>query len=388
MPATTPVKGQSSSNGQSSSLESMHLKPKFDDFLVGDEDYDVFRERVELFMDCNCVPEARQPILFLSCISQCVYKLIKDRVAPAKPSSKSMVELYQILDKHYVVKRNKRAERYKFSKVTQQANESLADFLARIREVGSKCEFGDFLAKYKLSDKLTSTIRAEVQDDRELDRFVMGIHNDTIQQELLLVDPVSLEAAYEKAMMMQMAMDEKRADKEINSISGRQGRQQQKTSQQNHYQQQQQQQRRNRSNSRQQRGNRRDQRNSHRSSSNRRGKEQCGRCGRARHDLEECPAREIVCHTCNRKGHFARWCRNEKVEVIAAVHEDNSPVRIDLALNNHKHRFFTDTGACNNLLSPKFVALYLLIFTVSKFKAKYEFNPQFNRSTKRFKRRI
>lgn len=357
------VSGQSSGNGQNSSLESLHLKPKFDDFLVGDEDYDVFRERVELFMDCNCVPVARQPILFLNCISQCVYKLIKDRVAPVKPSSKSMVELYEILDKHYVVKRNKRAERYKFSKVIQQANESLADFLARIREVGSKCEFGDFVAKYKLSDKLTSAIRAEIQDDRELDRFVMGIHNDTIQQELLLVDPESLEAAYEKAKLMQMAMDEKRANKEINSIGGRQGRQQQQQNNNHHQHQQkqyrnQQQQRRGRSNSKQRGSNRRDQR-SHRSSSNRRGNEQCGRCGRARHDLADCPAREIVCHTCNRKGHFARWCRDEKVEVIAAVHEDTSPVKIDLVINNHKCRFLVDSGACSNLLSPNFVASYL-----------------------------
>lgn len=85
------TKGNSPNSPKSPKMEEskgdLELKPKFDNFLVGDEDYDVFRERVELFFDANCVPEDRQPILFLSCISQCVYKLIKDRVAPAKPST-------------------------------------------------------------------------------------------------------------------------------------------------------------------------------------------------------------------------------------------------------------------------------------------------------------
>lgn len=291
---------------------SMHLKPRFDDFLVGDDDYEVFRERVELFFDCNCVPEVRQPILFLSCISPCVYKLIKDRVAPAKPSSKSMSELYDLLDKHYVVKRNKRAERCKFTKVVQQVGESLAEFLARIREAGSKCEFGSFVQKFNLSDNITAKIKTAILEDCIVDRFVMGVRNAKIQQALLEDNPESLEVAYEKAKTMQMAMEENNADKEVNIVGGRSGRQHQQKQQQKQQKQQHQPRQRYRSNHRQcQRGSSRDQR----SSSNRRGEDLCGRCGRAPHDLSECPAREIVCHRCKRKGHFVRWCRNDKVEV-------------------------------------------------------------------------
>lgn len=330
--------------------QSLHLKPRFDDFLVGDDDYEVFRERVELFFDCNCVPEVRQPILFLSCISPCVYKLIKDRVAPAKPSSKSMSELYDILDKHYVVKRNKRAERCRFSKVVQQVGEPLAEFLARIREAGSKCDFGSCMEKFKLSDKITASIKTAILEDCIVDRFVMGVRNAKIQQALLEDNPESLEVAYEKAKTMQMAMEENNADKEVNVVGGRSGRQ--------HQQKQQHQPRhRYRSNHRQCRRGSRDQRSS--SNRNRRGEDLCGRCGRAPHDLSECPAKEVVCHRCKRKGHFVRWCKNDKVEVIAAVHEDGSPVRISLLLNNHNCRFLVDTGACSNLISPQFVANYL-----------------------------
>lgn len=83
-----------------------------------------------------------------------------------------MEELYDLLDKHYIVKRNKHAGRFKFAKVAQQLSESLVDFVARIREAGSKCEFGGLVDKYKLSDTTAANLKADILEDRLHSRSV------------------------------------------------------------------------------------------------------------------------------------------------------------------------------------------------------------------------
>ena len=47
----------------------------------------------------------------------------------------------------------------------------------------------------------------------------------------------------------------------------------------------------------------------------------CFRCGSSAHlaNAQDCPAREVTCRTCNKKGHFARVCRSK--EKIAKVRE-------------------------------------------------------------------
>ena len=44
------------------------------------------------------------------------------------------------------------------------------------------------------------------------------------------------------------------------------------------------------------------------------GKPQCTRCGRSKHQKgDRCPAKEAICHKCNRKGHFQSKCFSKTV---------------------------------------------------------------------------
>ena len=37
----------------------------------------------------------------------------------------------------------------------------------------------------------------------------------------------------------------------------------------------------------------------------------CTRCGRSpSHDYKDCPANDVICHKCSRRGHFKRYCRS------------------------------------------------------------------------------
>ena len=40
--------------------------------------------------------------------------------------------------------------------------------------------------------------------------------------------------------------------------------------------------------------------------------EKCSRCGRAKHSRQDCPAREVVYHSCKKRGHFSAQCFSRK----------------------------------------------------------------------------
>ena len=44
----------------------------------------------------------------------------------------------------------------------------------------------------------------------------------------------------------------------------------------------------------------------------------CGRCGKAPpHYRDKCPAKDVICHKCNLKGHYARYCKTKcKIDEI------------------------------------------------------------------------
>ena len=35
---------------------------------------------------------------------------------------------------------------------------------------------------------------------------------------------------------------------------------------------------------------------------------QCKKCGRSYHPIDRCPAKEVICHRCRRKGHYSKQC--------------------------------------------------------------------------------
>ncbi len=91
---------------------------------------------------------------------------------------------------------------------------------------------------------------------------------------------------------------------------------------------------------------------------------QCGRCGDLRwHSLQQCPAREVICNNCRKKGHYARVCKTKRMcEMhVATVVEDTgeevaflgslsvdangSPWMTDIHVENLNARFKIDTGA-------------------------------------------
>lgn len=342
------------------------IKTNFEHFLVSDvEKYEVFKEKVELFFVVNPVPKGIKSAVFLNGINDDVYKLIKDRVHPCKPINKSVEELFKVLDSHFKVVVNVRSERFKFNSVRQEAGEKLSEFVVRLREAASKCEFGNFI-QLKDVDHMNKLQRL-AYEEAMLDRFVMGLSNQRIQEKLLFENPQSFEAAFDQAKTMQMALDEKQpSNTEVNLVQHKS---------RNRYQ---------RGNSTQQRepsyqysseegsGRHRYQRakspihrggspssinssddESRRRRSSNRG-EFCNRCGYQSHYYGRCPAVDKSCTTCRRRGHFSRCCNMNQVDVIIGNIISSSEVfYITISIDNLRVSAQVDTGACANIMSPQ-----------------------------------
>lgn len=109
----------------------------------------------------------------------------------------------------------------------------------------------------------------------------------------------------------------------------------------------------------------------------------CQKCGGApSHSKQDCPANEVKCHACGKKGHYRRVCRAPKTvhEVeedehglfLGSVKCEGEPWTVDLSINNKNVSFKIDTGADVTVLPLKV------------FKELYRHNhpPSLHKSTK------
>lgn len=87
----------------------------------------------------------------------------------------------------------------------------------------------------------------------------------------------------------------------------------------------------------------------------------CTRCGNKPHQRrDQCPAREVECHHCKKKGHFSSQCRTKDVHDLASQPpeeeedlsyltavgcEKESSWSINTTVNSKQIKFKVDTGA-------------------------------------------
>ena len=50
--------------------------------------------------------------------------------------------------------------------------------------------------------------------------------------------------------------------------------------------------------------------------------QKCGRCGGKPHERNECPAKDSICNSCKRKGHWKKCCKTKNVSEIQSSQDD------------------------------------------------------------------
>ena len=220
------------------------------EFNPENETVTAYLERFQLFVSANGIEEGKLVPTLLTVVGSTHYSLIRGLVSPELAKDKSFEDLVDILKKHYDPEPIIIAERFHFYERSQKPGESIANYLASLRRLASRCDFGAFL-----SDALR-------------DRLVCGMSNENIQKVLLTKAKLTLEKAVEISQGMEAAALQSkelrgshRATSQVLSIQTP--------------------------------------------------RKPCGRCGRGNHSEQECHFRNATCRKYGKVGHIAPVCRSK-----------------------------------------------------------------------------
>ena len=157
-----------------------------DPFDVKVDRWPTYYERVEQYFKANSIKEDMQVATLLTLIGGSTYSLLKDLVAPDPPADKMLKEIHDALTAHLSLKPLLIAERFRFHRRQQYDGESVAQFLAALRNLVFHCDFV-----------------AVLNDTR--DRFVCGLRSQAVQRKLLSEASLTLSKATEIASAAEAA---------------------------------------------------------------------------------------------------------------------------------------------------------------------------------------
>ena len=146
-----------------------------------------YLERMQLYFVANSVEDERKVAVLLTVIGAKTYETLRSLLSPERPRDKSYDQLVAALQKHYDPKPLVIGERFRFYQRSQEAGESIADFIADLRRLSIRCEFGDFL------------------DQALRDWFVCGVRSEALQKKLLTEAELTIKRAQEIAQSMESA---------------------------------------------------------------------------------------------------------------------------------------------------------------------------------------
>ena len=106
---------------------------------------------------------------------------------PVKPSDKSFEELCDVMRNHTNPKPSEIVQRFKFNSIVRTPGESIANYVAALRELSKHCNFGDHL------------------EEMLRDRLVCGVNDVKIQRRLLAEVDLTYRKAREIAVKMELA---------------------------------------------------------------------------------------------------------------------------------------------------------------------------------------
>ena len=125
--------------------------------------------------------------VFLSIAGGSVYALLRSLLSPVKPQEKTFDELKVELKKHFEPKKVVIAERFNFHRRNQAPDESIAEYVAKLRKLTTNCDFSDYL------------------EEALRDRFICGLRSETTQKQLITKVELTFQCAVEIAQAIEAA---------------------------------------------------------------------------------------------------------------------------------------------------------------------------------------
>ena len=292
-----------------------------------------FVERLESYFVINGTKDDKKQHVLVMGLTESQYDTLSNLTAPDKPMDKTFAQLRELLVSHFDGATNKMVERAKFREVKRGKEETVVEFLARLRAQARACDFGATL------------------DENLVEQFCIGVNSRAMRDRIGAL-PGDKQVVLKELVQVaqQVEIDEKLdglsvSEPETVSALTRSVQARRKEGRRGDYAAE-------------------DDR-------------VCFRCNRKGHisSSKRCPATNRKCNTCNEVGHFSgsRFCKRSKPVVSAIEGEteitmDNTTdeeglfninqirstmPRCTIKLMGYPLSFILDTGACNNVIDLK-----------------------------------
>jgi hypothetical protein len=159
----------------------------------------LYIERLKQYFVANDVEDGpKQRAILISCVGDRTYRTIKDVLSPTSPTEADFKTIVDKMTAHFQPEPSEIVQRFRFHTRIRQSHESVATYIAQLKQVAENCNFGD-------AARVNEMLR---------DRLVCRIANEKWQQCLLAEDDLS----YDKAQKLLLSMEA--AEKGIKDLAG------------------------------------------------------------------------------------------------------------------------------------------------------------------------
>lgn len=280
-------------------------------------------DRFRLASNLNATPEENQVNTLVYCMGDEAEDVLKGLTLTAD-ARKKYSDVKAGFDAFFVPKKNVIYERAKFNQRVQLPGETVDSFITALYSLAEHCNYG------------------QLHEELIRDRLVVGLRNVSLSEKLQLDKDLTLQTAIEKTRLSEeirrQQSDLRGENSECNNVDAvhatasyrkpkfpaqlaqAPGRYKPARSQQS--------------------------------------AKACYRCGKTPvHGKAGCPATDAVCHSCGKKGHYSKVCRNSATSLnavtveeedsffLGAVDAGKDPWTVQLQVRDKKVCFKIDTGA-------------------------------------------
>ena len=158
-------------------------------------DWEVYEEQLRFYMVANNITDpAKKRSILLTVCGDHTFKLLRSLVPDGKLDADDITydSLVGLLKSHYKKKQSVVVHRFNFNTLARKPSESIADYIAALRELAMNCNFG---SKERLEEMLR-------------DRLVCGVNHHGIQRKLLSEGDISYTDALALAQSIESAEDD------------------------------------------------------------------------------------------------------------------------------------------------------------------------------------
>ena len=221
-------------------------------------------------------------------------------------------EVLSKFDTFFKVRKNVIFERARFNRRNQLESESAEQFITVLYSLAENCEYGT------------------LKDEMIRDRLVVGIRDISLSERLQMDPDLTLEKA-KKTIRQREAVHEQQKllhkecnDSEQSSVDSMRTRPKQRTKPAV----------------------------KPKKSSN--GNAKCSRCGKGQHSRDICPAKDAVCHNCQKRGHYSSRCYKKSVAgIVANDHSDSDSVFLDTIRSGSDTSWSSEVQMCDKIVRFK-----------------------------------